>query len=112
MLQPKGQREKNLWLQRRLYFANLTSPFLKTQLLPINNTQKEKKRKTNLGANSRHSITEVVAFDCSKEARNLEMKWGSIKHDVSKFHGIYQNVKDLDESGCTEAFVSLWFCIN
>lgn len=73
---------------------------------------KKKKKKTNLGADSRHSKTEVVAFDCIKEARNLEMKWGGIKHDVSKFHGIYQNVKDLDESGCIEAYASLWFCIN
>jgi hypothetical protein len=68
-------------LQRRLCFANLTSPFLKTQLLPI---KKIKKNKPNLGADSRHSKTEVVAFDCIKEARSLEMKWGGIKHDVSK----------------------------
>ena len=25
--------------------------------------------------------------------RSLEIKWGTIKHDISKFHGIYLNVK-------------------
>ena len=35
-------------------------------------------------------------------ARNLEAKWGSIKHDMSKFHGIYMNVKALKVSGTSE----------
>lgn len=35
-------------------------------------------------------------------ARSLETKWETIKHDVLKFHGIYQNVKDSNVSGRSE----------
>jgi hypothetical protein len=39
-------------------------------------------------------------------ARNLETKWGSIKHDVSKLHEIYIHVKDLKASEMTERDVT------
>lgn len=32
-------------------------------------------------------------------SRSLEMKWRSIKHDVSKFHGVYLKFKDFNERG-------------
>ena len=32
-------------------------------------------------------------------ARSLEMKWGQIKHDVSKFCGAYKSILDCRESG-------------
>lgn len=41
----------------------------------------------------------------SRTARSLETKWGSIKHVASKFHGIYQIVKDLSESGRSEELI-------
>ena len=37
-----------------------------------------------------------------RPARSLESKWGCIKHDVSKFIGVYQQVKDADISGTLE----------
>ena len=36
-------------------------------------------------------------------ARSLESKWGTIKHDVGKFIGAYNQVKRLNKSGTKEA---------
>ena len=35
--------------------------------------------------------------------RSLESKWGAIKHDVAKFIGVYNQVKQLNKSGAKEA---------
>lgn len=34
-----------------------------------------------------------------KTTWSLETRWRGIKHDVTKFHRIYQQIKDLNESG-------------
>jgi hypothetical protein len=34
-------------------------------------------------------------------ARSLEWKWGTIKHDVARFVGVYKQVFDTKESGTT-----------
>jgi hypothetical protein len=36
-------------------------------------------------------------------ARSLESKWGTIKHDVGKFIGAYNQIKRLNKSGTKEA---------
>lgn len=110
MLQPKGQKgkeKKNCGCKGG--FALQILPRHLSRLITPN---QQKKKRFNLGADSRHLESEAVAFDCNKEARSLEMKWGSFKRDVSKFHEIYQNVKDLDKNGYSETFVSFWLYIN
>ena len=37
-----------------------------------------------------------------RTTRSLETKWGTIKHEISKFHKIHQILKDLNESDCNE----------
>lgn len=37
--------------------------------------------------------------------KSLETKWGSVKHDVSKFHGIYLKVKAINKSGKNEDYL-------
>lgn len=41
-------------------------------------------------------------LECGKDGSKFSDKMETIEHDVSKFHGIYQNVKDLNESGHNE----------
>lgn len=38
---------------------------------------------------------------------SLETKWRGIKHDVTKFNRIYQQIKDLNESGKTDKDIIL-----
>lgn len=47
-----------------------------------------------------------------RSTRSLESRWGciksGIKHDVSKFNGIYKQIKDLDINGTSEEDLQIW----